>query len=183
MKWWPAAAAFCASTTRGRSGRSRFARGESAVGRSFAVRGLGAIKDPGAIDLLSELARDWPRDPRTAISAVKALASTGDRRAGPALLALLNTKGLDPLLHVEVVGALGAARVAAAQDLLQDLVTHRSPAVRAAAFRSLRALDPQGFVMVLSGLDTDRDWTVRAELATLMGTLDREPRRRGSRPC
>ena len=175
VKWWPAAAAFSRiDDKRALGALVAFARGESAVGRSFAVRGLGALKDPGAIDLLSELARDWPRDPRTAISAVKALASIGDRRAGAALLALLTTKGLDPLLHVEVVGALGAARVAAAQDQLQDLVTHRSPAVRAAAFRSLRALDPQGFVMVLSGLDTDRDWTVRAELATLMGTLDRE---------
>jgi cyclophilin family peptidyl-prolyl cis-trans isomerase len=105
---------------------------------------------------------------------VRALGAIGDRRAGPPLLQLLGTKGLDPLLQIEVVSALGAARVTSAQEALQDLVTHRSASIRAAAFRSLRSIDPQGFVMVLSGLDADRDWTVRAELATLMGTLERD---------
>jgi cyclophilin family peptidyl-prolyl cis-trans isomerase/HEAT repeat protein len=175
VRWWPVAAAFQRTEDKRALGALvAFARAESAFGRAFAARGLGALKDPGAIELLTVLANDWPRDTRTAISAVKAMGSIGDRRAGPALLALLNTKGLDPLLQVEVVAALGQARVATAQELLLDLVTHRLPAVRAAAFRSLRALDAQGFVLVLSGLDADRDWTVRSELATLMGTLDRE---------
>jgi cyclophilin family peptidyl-prolyl cis-trans isomerase/HEAT repeat protein len=173
--WWPVAAAFQQTEDKRAMGAlAAFARGPSAFGRAFAARGLGALKDPGAIELLATLANDWRRDTRTAVSAVKAMGSIGDRRAGPALIALLNTRGLDPLLQVEVVASLGQARVTAAQELLQDLVTHRSPTVRAAAFRSLRAVDPQGFVMVLSGLDVDREWTVRAELATLMGSLDRE---------
>jgi cyclophilin family peptidyl-prolyl cis-trans isomerase/HEAT repeat protein len=151
-----------------------FAHGPSLFGRAFAARGLGALKDAGAIETLSALARDWPRDARSAISAVKALAAIGDRRAGPALLALLNTRGLDPLLQVELVTALGPVRAEGALDTLLDLVTNPSPAIRLAAFRSLRALDPQSFVLVLSGLDADRDWTVRAELAALMGTLDAE---------
>ncbi len=175
VRWWPVAAAFQRTEDQRAAGPlTAFARGESAFGRSFAARGLGALKDPGAVQLLATLAQDWARDTRTAISAVKALASIGDRRAGPALQALLGTRGLDSLLQIEVVSAIGAARVSTAQDQLLDLVTHRSAAIRAAAFRSLRALDPSGFVMVLSGMDADRDWTVRAELASLMGTLDRE---------
>jgi cyclophilin family peptidyl-prolyl cis-trans isomerase/HEAT repeat protein len=173
--WWPVAAALQRSEDKRAMGALvAFARGPSAFGRAFAARGLGALKDPGAIDLLAALANDWRRDVRTAVSSVRAMGSIGDRRAGPALIALVNTKGLDPMLQAEAVAALGQARVLAAQELLQDLVTHRSPTIRAAAFKSLRAVDPQGFVMVLSGLDADRDWTVRAELATLMGSLDRE---------
>jgi cyclophilin family peptidyl-prolyl cis-trans isomerase/HEAT repeat protein len=173
--WWPVAAAFQRTEDRRAMGALvAFARGPSAFGRAFAARGLGALKDPGALDLLASLASQWPKDTRTAISAVKAMGAIGDRRAGPPLLALVNTKGIDPLLQLEAVGALGAARVAAAQETLQDLVTHRSAAVRAAAFGSLRAIDPQGFVLVLSGLEADRDWAVRAALATAMGALDRE---------
>ena len=175
VAWWPVAAAFQRTEDRRALGPLvAFAKGQSAFGRSFAARGLGALKDPAAIEPLSALAKDWARDTRAAISAVKALASIGDRRAGPTLLALLHTKGLDPLLLLDVIGALGPAHAEGAQEALLDLVVNRSPSIRAAAFRSLRALDPDGFLLVLSGLDTDRDWAVRAELATLMGLYDRD---------
>jgi cyclophilin family peptidyl-prolyl cis-trans isomerase/HEAT repeat protein len=173
--WWPVASAFQRTEDRRAAGPlAAFARAPGLYGRAFAARGLGALKDAAAIDVLAALASQWPNDTRTAIVAVRALGAIGDRKAGPALLDLLGTKGLDPLLHIEVVNALGAARVSAAQEPLQDLLTHRVAAIRAAAFRSLRAIDPEGFVMVLSGLDADRDWTVRAELASVMGTLGRE---------
>jgi cyclophilin family peptidyl-prolyl cis-trans isomerase/HEAT repeat protein len=175
VPWWPVAAALQRTEDRRAIGAlTALARGESAFGRSFAARGLGALKDPSVVETLSALAKDWVRDTRSAISAVRAMGAIGDRRAGPTLLGLLGTRGLDPLLQLEVVAALGATRAEGAQELLQDLATHRSAAVRAAAFRSLRAIDPQGFVLVLSGLEADRDWVVRAELARLMGTLDRE---------
>jgi cyclophilin family peptidyl-prolyl cis-trans isomerase/HEAT repeat protein len=175
VKWWPVAAAFQRMEDRRAIGALlAFARGESRFGRAFAARGLGALKDPAFVDALAALARDWPRDTRAAISAVKALAAIGDRRAGPVLLELLKVKGLDPLLYTEVVLALGPTKTAGAVDLLLDLATSRSPAVRAAVFKSLRAIDPQSFLFVLSGLDSDRDWTVRAELATVMGTLEPE---------
>jgi cyclophilin family peptidyl-prolyl cis-trans isomerase/HEAT repeat protein len=173
VPWWPVAAAFQRTEDRRALGvLVAFARGESLFGRAFAAKGLGALKDPSAIEVLAALAKDWARDTRSAISAVKALAAIGDRRAGPTLLALLHTKGLDPLLLVEVVGALGPIHAEGAQEVLLDLVTNRSPVIRAAAFRSLRALDPESFLLVLSGLDADRDWTVRAELATLMGLYE-----------
>jgi cyclophilin family peptidyl-prolyl cis-trans isomerase len=46
--------------------------------------------------------------------------------------------------------------------------------MRAAALRSLAAFDAGDFVAVLSGLDPDEDWAVRASLASLLGTLPPE---------
>ena len=175
VAWWPVAAAV--QRTEDRRALAllmSMARGPSLFGRAFAARGLGALKDASAIGVLSALARDWRRDTRSAISAAKALGAIGDRQAGPVLIELLRVPDLDPLLRIEVVTALGPTHAAGALDSLLDLVSSRSAAVRAAAFRSLREVDASSFVFVLSSLDPDRDWTVRAALATTLGTLDRE---------
>jgi cyclophilin family peptidyl-prolyl cis-trans isomerase/HEAT repeat protein len=175
VTWWPVAAAFQRTEDRRAIGPLiAIARGPGSYGRAFAARGLGALKDAAAVDTLSALARDWARDTKAAISAVKALALIGDRKAGPTLLELLRTKDLDPLLRIEVINALGPTRTPGALSPLLDLVSHPTPAVRAAAFRSLRDLDPPDFLLVLSGLDTDPDWSVRAAVASLLGALDRD---------
>ncbi len=175
VTWWPVAAALQRTEDRRALGALlALARGASSVGRAFAARGLGVLKDPAAIDTLTSLARDWPLDTKAAISAVEAMGLIGDRRAGGPLLTLLQAKGLDPLLHLEVITALGATRSAGALGPLMDLVSHASPAVRAAAFRSLREIDPASFLLVLSGLDADRHWSVRAAIASILGTCDRD---------
>ncbi len=175
VAWWPVAAAFQRTEDRRALGPLvAMTRGPSRFGRSFAARGLGALKDPAAVEPLLALTRDWRQDTRSAISAVKALGLIGDRRAGPVLLDLLRAPGLDPLLRIEVVTSLGPTRTEGALNPLLDLVSDPSAAVRAAAFRSLREIDPPSFLLVLSGLDADRDWTVRAALASIFGTLDRE---------
>ncbi len=175
VAWWPVAAAVQRTEDHRALGLlMSMAGGPSRFGRAFAARGLGALKDASAVGVLATLARDWRRDTRSAISAVKALGAIGDRQAGPVLLELLRVPDLDPLLRIEVVTALGTTHAAGALDPLLDLVSHRSAAVRAAAFRSLRQIDPTSFLFVLSSLDPDRDWTVRAALASTLGTLDRE---------
>jgi cyclophilin family peptidyl-prolyl cis-trans isomerase/HEAT repeat protein len=175
VAWWPVAAAVQRTEDRRALGLlMSMARGPSLFGRAFAARGLGALKDPSAIGVLSTLARDWRRDRRSAISAVKALGAIGDRQAGPVLLELLRVADLDPLLRIEVVTALGPTHAAGALDPLLDLVASRTAAVRAAAFRSLREVDATSFLFALSSLDPDRDWTVRAALAATLGTLDRD---------
>ncbi len=175
VAWWPVAAAVQRTEDRRALGLLKvMAQGPSAFGRAFAARGLGAIKDASAVAVLSALARDWRRDTRSAVSAVKALGAIGDRQAGPVLLELLRAPGLDPLLKIEVVNALGPTRADGALDVLFNLLSDRSPAVRAAAFRSLRDIDPSSLVFVLSSLDPDRDWTVRAAIASVLGTLDRD---------
>jgi cyclophilin family peptidyl-prolyl cis-trans isomerase/HEAT repeat protein len=175
VTWWPVAAAVQRTEDRHALGTLlAITRGPSQFGRAFAARGLGALKDPSAIGALSTLARDWPHDIRSAISAVKALGLIGDRRAGPVLLDLLRAPGLDPLLRIEVIAALGPTHAAGGVDSLLNLVSDTSAPVRAMAFRSLGGLDPASFLSALSSLDADRDWTVRAALASTLGMFDRD---------
>jgi cyclophilin family peptidyl-prolyl cis-trans isomerase len=54
---------------------------------------------------------------------------------------------------------------------VQDLITDDWPAMRVAAIRAAAAIDTDSFALILSGLDQDRHWTVRAALADVLGTL------------
>ena len=175
VTWWPVAAAFQrVEDRRAAYVLTAFARGESRVGRAFAARGLGALKDPAAVETLVPLVRDWERDTRAAVAAARALGSIGDRKAGPALIDLLRTKGLDPLLRLEVIGALASTRAAGAFDVLLPLAQDPVPAVRAAALAGLRAVDPLSYTVMLSGLDPDPDWRVRSAIASSLSTLERD---------
>ena len=53
----------------------------------------------------------------------------------------------------------------------QDLLTDEWPTMRAAAVRAAAAIDPEAFTFVLSGLEPDRDWHVRAAMADVLGGL------------
>ncbi|MBF8299780.1 MAG: ppiB 2, partial [Acidobacteria bacterium] len=46
-----------------------------------------------------------------------------------------------------------------------------SPAIRGAAIRTIARVDPDTFLTAMSGLDPDRDWTVRAAEAAALATL------------
>src|SRR5437867_2470637 len=46
-----------------------------------------------------------------------------------------------------------------------------APAIRGAAIRALAAIDTETFLTTLSGLDPDRDWTVRVAQAEALATL------------
>ena len=43
--------------------------------------------------------------------------------------------------------------------------------MRAAAFTSAARIDPEAFLLVFSGFEPDRDWSVRAALASALATL------------
>ena len=175
VTWWPVAAAFQrVEDRRAAYVLTVFARGESRFGRAFAARGLGALKDPVWVDTLVPLARDWPRDTGAAIAAVRALGAIGDRKAGPVLFDLLRAKDLDPLLRLEVVGALAATHAPGAFEALLPLAQDRQPGVRAAALKALCVADPLSYMVMLSGLDPDPDWRVRAAIASSLSTLDRD---------
>ncbi len=57
-------------------------------------------------------------------------------------------------------------RATGVAEAVLDVLSDPSPAVRAAALRSLAAADADNFMAVLSGLDPDPHWSVRAALAT-----------------
>jgi len=55
-----------------------------------------------------------------------------------------------------------------------DLLGDGDPLVRAAALKAASSLASEDFILILSGLDPDPDWHVRASLASLLGTLPRQ---------
>lgn len=140
--------------------------------RAFAAKGLGAMKDRLAGMALIPLVA--APEKAVAIEAVRSLGKLGEPGAGPALLKAIQTAGVDPHLRLEAVGALGSVGGEGAATVLIDLLGDASPAIRAAAIQSFARLDPVGFVTVLSGLDLDAHWSVRAALATVLATLTRE---------
>ncbi len=172
-RWWPVAYALS------RTDNKRFVpvlmalvSGNGSLTRAFAARGLQTLKDATAVGALSLRAQAWQEDPRAAVAAIRALGQSGAPEAASVLRAILPSRLVDPGLRLEIVAALGALGDVKSVDGLIDLAADPWPAMRAAAFRALRQVDPDTFLMVLSGLDADPEWSVRAALASVFGTLD-----------
>jgi HEAT repeat protein/cyclophilin family peptidyl-prolyl cis-trans isomerase len=140
--------------------------------RAFAVKGLGSLKDRSATPVILPLLSS--RDAGVAIEAIRALGKIGDPAAAEPLLRIVQGRGAAQQMRVEAVVALGGLRGPGIADSLVDVIGDRDPMIRAAALRSASALDPEGFVTILSGLDPDPDWRTRAALASLLGELPRQ---------
>jgi HEAT repeat protein/cyclophilin family peptidyl-prolyl cis-trans isomerase len=140
--------------------------------RAFAVKGLGSLKDRSATPVILPLVSS--RDAGVAIEAIRALGKIGDPAAAEPLLRIVQGRGAAQQMRVEAVVALGGLRGPGIADSLVDVIGDRDPLIRSAALRSASALDPEGFVTILSGLDPDPDWRTRAALASLLGELPRQ---------
>ena len=171
VNWWPVAYAL------GRIEDSRAvpallqilnAPGKYSAG--FAARGLGVLKEAAAVSPLVNLATT-PGTPReVVVSAVRALAAIGDARASAPLVKLASDAN-DPNIRLQAVTALGTLKAADGLPVVQDLLTDSWPTMRATALRAAAAIDLENFVLVLSGMEPDSQWTVRAALAEVLGTL------------
>lgn len=169
-RWWPVAYGLQRlEDTRAAPALRTFLGDASPYARAFAAKGLGALKDPAAVPILLPLASG--PDHAVAIEAVRALGKIGDAAAAPLLLKLVQADKPDPQLRREAVVALGQIHAPGVQDALLDTLGDPSPTIRAAAFEAVAASDPDEFVAVLSGLDPDRHWSVRAALATALAGL------------
>ena len=139
--------------------------------RAFAARGLGALKDPSAVDLLSSLTTD--HEESVAAAAVAALGVIGDAQGVPAVAALLSSP--NPTLVREALRALGVLpgdRTLRAR--LVPFVGAKEPWLRGPALAALARTDRDTFSLVLSSLDPDADWTVRAALAGALADIGDE---------
>ena len=135
------------------------------LSRSLAARGLGALKDPSAIDVLATLSAD--QDENVAVNAIRALVTIGDARGVPPVAAALASSS--PVVRWEALLALGALPPDAA--LRGKAIAHvgdPEPWMRAAALRALAHVDRENLALVLSGLDPDPVWSVRADLASAL---------------
>jgi len=139
--------------------------------RAFAARGLGALKEAAAPAVPVLLPLVTGSDRLVAIEAIRALGRLGDARAAPALLAMARAPKADPTLRRESIIAAGGVSGEAITELLIDTLGDPSPSIRGAVLSSLARREPETFIALLSGLDPDPEWRVRAALADALGAL------------
>ena len=141
------------------------------LSRAFAARGLGALEDASAVDLLAGLLRD--PDEGVAATATKALGTLGDARGVPAVAVLLASPR--PALVREALRALAVLPGdRSLRDRLVPLVGAREPWLRGPALQALARSDRDSFGLVLSGLDPDPEWSVRGALAGALADVGDE---------
>jgi cyclophilin family peptidyl-prolyl cis-trans isomerase/HEAT repeat protein len=138
---------------------------------AFAARGLGAIKSAAAAGPLREIVERRAAHQAVVIQALRALAAMNDTNSAPAIAKIVVDPKAAPPLRLEAMTALSGLAAADSLDLMLDLVSDPLPEVRAFAIRTLARIDPDALLTTLSGLDAERDWTVRAAEANALATL------------
>jgi cyclophilin family peptidyl-prolyl cis-trans isomerase/HEAT repeat protein len=138
---------------------------------AFAARGLGAVKAPAAETPLRDIVERRAAHPAVIIQALRALAAMNSTAAAPVVMAIVTDFKADPTLRLEAATALSVLASPESLDLMLDLISDQSPIVRGFALRTLARIDPDALLTTLSGLDAERDWTVRAAEAAALALL------------
>jgi cyclophilin family peptidyl-prolyl cis-trans isomerase/HEAT repeat protein len=173
VRWWPVAYALQRlEDARALPALLTLARDQNPYTRAFAVKGLATLHDAAALPVLLPLMTSGER--AVLIETVRALGRIGAPAAAEPLLKVIRDPAADPHVRLEAVGAIGNIHAPGVAEAVLDVLSDPSPAVRAAALRSLASADAENFMTVLSGLDPDPHWSVRAALATTLGTLTGE---------
>jgi cyclophilin family peptidyl-prolyl cis-trans isomerase/HEAT repeat protein len=174
-RWWPVAFALQrVGDARAAPALVALLNGEGQITRAFAIRGLGAMKHELSVPALMTIAANAAEPAAVRVQAVRALASIGDARGADVLIRVVAAPRVDPNLQLEAVTALGQLRSADAVDLFVDLASAPWAAMRAASLTALARTDPDHFVGVISTLDNDAHWSVRAAMAGAVAELGRE---------
>jgi len=170
VRWWPVAFALQrVEDKRALPALLTLAKDQNPYARAFAVKGLAALKDRSALAVLNPLLSSGAR--AVLIETVRALGAIGDPSSAEPLMRIIRDEAANPQVRLETVSAIGGVRTPEVADMLLDVLADPSPPIRAAALRSLATFDSENFVTVLSGLDPDPHWSVRAALATVLGTM------------
>ena len=174
-RWWPVAFALQrVGDARAAPALVALLSGDGQVTRAFAVRGLGTLKHTLSAPALMTIAGTAAEPTAVRIQAVRALASIGDARGAEVLIKVIVSSNVDPNLQLEAVTALGQLRSPDAVELFVDLASAPWPAMRSAALGALARTDPDHFIGVISALDNDPHWSVRAAMARAVAELGRE---------
>jgi cyclophilin family peptidyl-prolyl cis-trans isomerase/HEAT repeat protein len=170
--WWPVAYALQRiADPRALPALRQLARSPGVYTRAFAARGMGGAKDATAIPDLRRMIEQARGNVPITVSAIRALAQIGGADADDDILKILAAEKVDPNVRLEAVAALGTLKSQAALPYIQELLIDDWPAMRAAAVRAAAAIDPEGFLTILSGMEPDQYWGVRAAIADVLQTM------------
>ena len=179
-RWWPVAFALQRiGDTRAAAPLLTLASTDGVYTAAFAFRGLGAAGETRAAPIARAAAMRATADVRLRLQAVRALGQIGGAAAVDDLVELARGRDTPPNLAVEAVVALGEIGDTRAFDPMLDLMTHSWAAMRAAVLASAAKINPESFLFVVAGLPADADWSVRAALAAVLGTLPADQVRAG----
>jgi cyclophilin family peptidyl-prolyl cis-trans isomerase len=169
--WWPVAYALQRiGDPRALPALRTLAAGTGTYSVAFAARGIGAAKNPAAAEVLLPLL-DAKRPIEVQVSAARAAAQLGAPSAVDPLITLVAAAETHPNVRLEAVAALGTLRADEALPVIQDLMLTSWPVMRITATRAAAQIDSESFLIVLSSLPRDRDWTVRAAMAGVLATM------------
>ena len=175
LRWWPVAYALQRiEDKRAIPALLSLARIDSTYTRAFAIKGLGALKASEAVPVLLPLIDPARATTAPTIEAIRAMGRIGDAEGEPALTKLLYNRGLSPMVRAETLLALGDSAGEVSVDAFVDFLGDPLPSVRVAALQGFARRDQDTFMTVLSGLDTDPHWSVRAALATVLASINRD---------
>jgi cyclophilin family peptidyl-prolyl cis-trans isomerase/HEAT repeat protein len=173
--WWPIAYALQRiGDPRAVPALQQLLNGPGRYSRAFAARGLGALKHAPSVPALAALLQQSTNDPAMAFTAIHALGQIGAPEGAAPILAALAGDKTDLNVRLESVAALTALKSRDAVIPVQDLLIDDSPVMRGAAVRAAAAIDPEGFLTLLSGLEPDPHWMVRAAIADALATIPGE---------
>jgi cyclophilin family peptidyl-prolyl cis-trans isomerase/HEAT repeat protein len=175
VQWWPVAYALQrVEDKRAVPALLTLLRSTGAYTRAFAAKGLGTLKEASAVPVLLPLIDPASPASGVTIEAIRALGGIADMRASEPLAKLARTAALNPMLRAEALRAAAACGLDTTQDFVVDMLSDPAPTVREAAFQVVAKDDDDSFMAVLSGLDPDPHWSVRAQLATVLASKDPE---------
>ena len=171
-RWWPVAFGLQRSGDAKAAGPlAALASGPGIYTPAFALRGLAALNDSRVASLAAPMAARSDADVRLRAEAIRALGRVAAREALPMLVGLVDDKSTPAPLVLEAISSIGAMGDARAFDVLLDLFPSSSPVVRSAAMTAAARLDGEGFLIAISSLERDKEWSVRANLATVLSRL------------
>lgn len=168
--WWPVAYALGSTgDERALPALATLAGVQGSVGVALAAEGLGRLADPGGTEALTDLLSLERRGRAVVLSALRALGEMDDPRAAEELDRFVRIAGLDRQLRRAAVDALANHASRVSIEVFVELLGHPWAPLRAASIRALSRVDPERFLLVLSGLGSDPDWRVRAAAAEGLG--------------
>ncbi|MEO8350782.1 MAG: HEAT repeat domain-containing protein, partial [Chthoniobacteraceae bacterium] len=140
------------------------------VSRATILGTLGAMKDAGALGLItSELKQ--PSHPETTGAAIGAAQEIGGDQTIQALIGLLSSPNADATSLAQAIVALGALRAKSANAAIEPLTGHPAAAGRAASYRALGRLRGEAAVPTLERSLTDPSADVRHAVVQTLGDL------------